>query len=118
LLKKIGKPYVIENVANARRLLHNPVMLCGTMFGLPVFRHRYFEISPQIFLLTPACNHNFVPVLISGTTQRTGVPRFDYTVTQRRAAIDCHWMTNTELDQAIPPAYTEWIAQKLFKELP
>lgn len=28
-----GKPYVIENVEGARKLLINPVKLCGTMFG-------------------------------------------------------------------------------------
>jgi DNA (cytosine-5)-methyltransferase 1 len=44
-------PYVIENVEGARRLLVNPVLLCGTMFGLgtkegnQLRRHRYFECS-------------------------------------------------------------------------
>lgn len=117
LLKKVGKPYVIENVAAARHLLHNPIMLCGSMFGLNIFRHRYFEISPSLFLLTPTCNHSFQPVLISGSTNRAGQPRFDYTVAQRKAAIGCSWMTNKELDQAIPPTYTHWIGQQILKEL-
>ncbi len=34
LLLVTGRPYVIENVPGARRLLHNPIMLCGSMFGL------------------------------------------------------------------------------------
>jgi DNA (cytosine-5)-methyltransferase 1 len=47
-----GKLYDIENVENARRYLINPIMLCGSMFGLGVWRHRYFELHPSISLLT------------------------------------------------------------------
>src|SRR5258708_28352590 len=36
-------PYVIENVTGAP--LFAPVMLCGTMFGLKVIRHRNFETN-------------------------------------------------------------------------
>src|ERR1700683_2679468 len=32
-LKNFGLPYIIENVAGARRLLESPTMLCGAMFG-------------------------------------------------------------------------------------
>lgn len=38
-----GVPYVIENVVGAP--LRAPVELCGVMFGLGVFRHRWFELS-------------------------------------------------------------------------
>ena len=34
LLEASGKPWVIENVQGARRELRDPVMLCGSMFGL------------------------------------------------------------------------------------
>ena len=34
LLIAAGKPYVIENVEGAREWLIDPIMLCGTMFGL------------------------------------------------------------------------------------
>ena len=55
LLVKSGKPYCIENVVGAP--LRNPVILCGTMFGLrapsgELRRHRLFETS---FPLTPPC---------------------------------------------------------------
>ncbi len=62
-LMAVGVPYVIENVENARRLLINPVKLCGTMFGLgtsngaQLRRHRYFECSFDL-LFTPPCAHN------------------------------------------------------------
>lgn len=50
-----GRPYVIENVADARPELIEPIMLCGRMFGLSardddgtalvMDRHRLFETS-------------------------------------------------------------------------
>ena len=33
-LMRIGKPFVIENVEGAKTYLRNPIMLCGTSFGL------------------------------------------------------------------------------------
>jgi DNA (cytosine-5)-methyltransferase 1 len=42
LLEKSGKPYVIENVEDAARDMGYSIMLCGTMFGLKVYRHRLF----------------------------------------------------------------------------
>lgn len=38
-LNEIGKPWVIENVMGAKLASG---WLCGTMFGLPFFRHRFF----------------------------------------------------------------------------
>jgi DNA (cytosine-5)-methyltransferase 1 len=53
LLVQTGKPWVIENVEQARSQLNDPVMLCGRMFGLSapdedgmplvLDRHRLFE---------------------------------------------------------------------------
>lgn len=75
LLRASGLPYVIENVENARRLLIEPVKLCGTMFGLgtsngaQLRRHRYFECSFGFFM-TPPCQHNsFAPVPVYGGGQ-------------------------------------------------
>lgn len=60
-LEAWGGPWIIENVMGAP--LRNPVMLCGTMFGLgtadgraELRRHRIFE-SP-ITLMTMDCRHN------------------------------------------------------------
>lgn len=130
-LMATGKPYVIENVENARRFLHNPLMLCGSMFGLPVWRHRYFECYPNLMFPPAVCNHarrpvtftsgshsrkinRMSPVLITGTTRRSPANggRFDYTLAQCREAIECEWMTRAEIDQAIPPAYTEYIGRQ------
>lgn len=119
LLKLSGKPYVIENVENARKHLINPVKLCGSMFGLNLWRHRYFEIYPSYLLLTPPCNHSFEPVLITGTTRRKpeNGGRFEYTVEQCRKASGLDWMTRKEMDEAIPPAYTQYIGQQFLTSL-
>lgn len=114
LLRATGKPYVIENVMGARRQLHNPIMFCGSMFGLRVWRHRYFEIYPESHLfLLPPCDHSGVPVLVTGTPRRRGYPRKDAPADLRREAIGIDWMVTRELDEAIPPAYTEFIGRHL-----
>lgn len=113
LLRNTGKPYIIENVENVRGHLENPVMLCGSMFGLGVWRHRYFE-CPWLATLTPPCNHSNVPVLITGTPRRKG-NRKEFTVQQCRDAADIQWMTRREIDEAIPPAYTEFIGRHLME---
>ncbi len=116
-LLAMNRPYVIENVENARRHLYSPFFLCGSMVGLPIWRHRYFETNAFPFPLVLCCNHSTFPVLISGTFRRKGLKRRDYTVAERRAAIDIDWMTGSELDEAIPPAYTEWIGQQLLRHM-
>ncbi len=42
-LKATGRPYVIENVADAKPQMVDPVRICGTGLGLPLRRHRLFE---------------------------------------------------------------------------
>lgn len=49
-LQSCGVPYVIENVRGAKDHMINPIQLCGTMFGLPISRHRWFESS---WVITP-----------------------------------------------------------------
>lgn len=117
-LSAIGKPFVIENVPNAKSDMLNSVTLCGTMFGLQVWRHRCFEIVPELFTLLPTCDHSFAPVLVTGTPRRKGYPRRDPPVTLRRAAMGIDWnMTTRGLDEAIPPAYTRFIGEQLLQSL-
>jgi DNA (cytosine-5)-methyltransferase 1 len=134
LLQAIGKPYVIENVQNARRELVTPIKLCGSMFGLPIWRHRYFEVIPSVMVLTPPCNHNRtpipatingrfrlvdVPVLCTGggdgkrAKRKTHRPRGK--VEEIRWAMGIDWMVQTELTEAIPPVYTKWIGEQIIK---
>lgn len=57
LLERAGVPFVIENVIGAKKHLVNPVQLCGTQFGLSVYRHRYFETHGFQIKPLPKCKH-------------------------------------------------------------
>lgn len=124
LLVQTGRPYVIENVEPARPELREPWMLCGTMFGLRVRRHRLFEIQPPLLLLVPPCSckngvrdGRLIGQMLSGKVAPGRTPRHGYTESQRREAIGVPWMTTMEARQAIPPAYTEFIGQALLEEI-
>jgi len=114
ILRAVGVPYVIENIPSAP--LENPVLLCGSMFGLDVRRHRLFETS---FLITaPPCQHEQQTPRFPPATNRTnlrstvevGVWRIPLAV--QRTAMGINWMTLTELSEAVPPAYAEWIGRR------
>lgn len=129
-LIEIGKPFVIENVSGARSDLINPIMLCGTMFGLEtdscnqLRRHRYFELSVPMFL-TPPCNHNSLSAVgVYGGGQNPARRKrrqmieyadVDFGIKARSLVMGIDWMTNEELNEAIPPAYTEYIGRHLIE---
>lgn len=113
----MGRVYVLENVEGAP--LDSPFMLCGSMFGLRVRRHRLFEspILASYLLFAPAsCKHDGIPIGVygSGTTvwHREKLGR-NVGVAEKRAAMGIDWMTGDELREAIPPIYTEWIGRQL-----
>lgn len=123
LLAASGLPYIIENVPGAP--LDHPVLLCGSMFGLGVRRHRLFECSFP--LLVPPCTHGYQQarryrvqehgVVISSPVARVygdggGKAKADWP-----AAMGISWMTSAELTQAIPPAYTQLIGETLLGQL-
>ena len=122
LLKDSGRPYIIENVVGAP--LIDPVVLCGTMFdGLRVIRHRLFESNVGIFVPSPCTPHPLCHTRDRrkrhyGTTNEWT----DYvqvngggncSVAAARDAMRIDWMTKKELNEAIPPAYTEWIGSQI-----
>lgn len=108
-----GIPFVIENVVGAP--LIEPVTLCGSMFGLDVRRHRLFETSFPVLALS--CRHDLQSGDYPQATNRAnrrktveiGVWRIPLDVQRRAMGID--WMTREELSQAIPPAYSEFLAR-------
>jgi len=146
-LIELGKPYVIENVAGAKNELINPLMLCGTMFNLrasnnaQLRRHRYFESCPVIWFAPATCQHERQPAIgvygggqhplmkkrvrknatigvygsTGGQSSRDG--KSFYGIDDRRLAMGIDWMSGKELNQAIPPAYTEFIGNQLLKAL-
>jgi len=138
LLQKSGKPWIMENVPGAP--MDNPVLLCGSMFGLGVGdaelrRHRLFECS--FFVMAPPCQHGSRVVGIYGGHVRNRRRRTigiygegcrdslrkydkgvdDFTVEDGREAMGIDWMSLAELCQAIPPAYTEWLGGHLMREV-
>lgn len=141
LLIASGLPWIMENVVGAP--LADPILLCGTMFGLGVEdaelrRHRLFETNISIPLV-PQCQHGQRDVIGVygghirnrrrartigiygegvGDSRRKfdkGVP--DFSIEQGRQAMGIDWMTTAELSQAIPPAYTEWLGRQLIAHL-
>jgi len=119
LLQATGLPYIIENVEQARPHLINPVMCCGSAFGIDVQRHRLFESN--VPLVGTPCEHSIWTPKYPPATNRTnlrktmeiGVWRIPLADQQREMGID--WTTLTELSQAIPPAYTEHIGAQLLE---
>ena len=137
MLLRANVPYAIENVPGAP--LYNPVKLCGTMFSLgcknpeaELRRHRLFECSFPVF--APKCSHGTRDTIgVYGGHHRNRRRRtigihgegcqdarrksdrgvFDFTVEHGREAMQIDWMTIAELCEAIPPAYSEFIAKQV-----
>ncbi len=135
-----GVPYAIENVEDAPLgESGNLIMLCGTMFGLKtrdggaeLRRHRLFETSFSI-PLRPACQHGAAVVgvygghvrdrcraiTVTGSTPQTNTiknrVRQTFSIDDALAAMGIDWMTMTTLSQAIPPAYSEFIAKQVLE---
>jgi DNA (cytosine-5)-methyltransferase 1 len=118
LLDATGLPYVIENVQGAP--LRKDLMLCGSMFGLRVRRHRIFETNWSVGG-APPCHHQDDSIAIYGSmdgrrvwTRKNGTElRAARTIGQASEAMGIDWMTWNEIKEAIPPAYTEFIGKQL-----
>lgn len=130
LLNKLCLPWVIENVPGAP--LKNPFTLCGSMFGLtiasPSFgnfelrRHRIFETSFEVE--PPRCQHYHPVVGVYGGHIRVraasaggrgtvDLPGEDRPALAARAmGMEGEGLTMNELSQAIPPAYSKFIAEQ------
>ncbi len=104
--------WAIENVQGAP--LRADLVLCGTMFGLPLVRHRSIETSWRAFALSPKCKHrgDEIPVYGHGAPQwhRERLGR-NVTIAEKREAMGIDWMNRDELPEAIPPAYSEAIGR-------
>jgi DNA (cytosine-5)-methyltransferase 1 len=121
ILQSLNVPYIIENVEGAP--LQDPITLCGTMFdGLRVLRHRLFESN--IHLTTPA--HGKHPLVFTHDKRKAHFGKLDQntsfvqvtgggncSVANAKDAMGIDWMTKNELNEAIPPAYTEYLGQQL-----
>lgn len=99
-------PWIMENVPGA--IMRRDLVLCGQQFGLPLYRHRYFEMGRLTVPQPPHTRHGVEEVVAvygngggaKGTRERW-----------REALGLPHAVTRRELANAIPPAYTRYIGQ-------
>jgi DNA (cytosine-5)-methyltransferase 1 len=130
MLIETGLPYVIENVVGAP--LINPVLVCGTERGLEtdgyrLRRHRLFETSWDTSHLFwgCVCDTDPRPVMDVSGGGPTHAPRQDKgggrpykgTADQVRRIMGMPWATKTECNEAVPPAYTEFIGRQLLAQI-
>jgi DNA (cytosine-5)-methyltransferase 1 len=123
-LQGSGVTWVIENVVGSP--MTADLTLCGTMFGLQVRRHRYFESNVDLGWPPFACRcrgeaskgnlYN-----LHNTPQRNRFmqkhPEYATQTDAIRAAYGVPWMSGDEAQLAIPPAYTEFIGAQLLRAI-
>lgn len=134
LLIATGLPYVIENVPGARRQMVKPVQICGTALGCydhetELRRHRLFE-SNWWAVGTPCRHSRFLrPVGVYGHLTHadrpnrpvdgpTGPHGWKAGKQRARTLMGIDWeVTDHDVGEAIPPAYTRWIGSQLYRIL-
>lgn len=130
LLKETGKPYVIENVYNARTEMVDPQLLCGRMFGLRTVdddgtqlvmdRHRMFEtnwgftgpehVKHDTSLQVAGSYGGARRDKVEARTVRKGgyVPSIE----KQQELLGITHMTEKGMWLSIPPAYTSYIGMR------
>ncbi len=128
ILNSTGKPWVIENVEGSPLL--NPIVLCGTMFDkLRVIRHRLFESNFDI-IPPPHIPHKEHPRVHTLDKRKSHYGKTDEwrdfvqvtgggncTIAAARDAMGIDWMKKAEINEAIPPAYAQFIGNALMERL-
>jgi len=115
LLAATGKLYIIENVPGAP--INAGLMLCGSMFGLKIRKHRLFEGNWALPFPPRTCDHKG----LYNPWQGEG-----HSADKMRAAMGIPWMPTSggasrkigitgDLFNAIPPAYSEYLGKELIK---
>lgn len=115
-LEESGCAYVVENVHGAP--LGYAFVLCGSMFGLNLWRHRWFRTRP--FLLSSmSCRHDLCPRPINPYNSKS----YQFGITGPRQVaygkvMGIDWMQyGPEISEAIPPAYSEWIGRQMIEHV-
>lgn len=119
LLERIELPWVIENVPG-RGHMRADFRLCGCHFGLNLRRERWFETSWHGFEMMNPHHHNGpVPSVVGHGTPSWVRQKLGYnpTIADYRACMGIDWMNRDELSQAIPPAYTEFVGNRLMEQV-
>ncbi|MBV7669628.1 DNA cytosine methyltransferase [Streptomyces halstedii] len=116
-LEATGRPWVIENVEEARRELRAPVTLCAAAFGMRTYRHRLFETGGNFTFTPPRHPAHWAPLTKMGRPRAAGhfahyVGNFSG-VAEARTDMGVPWMNRDGIRECIPPAYTHHIATTL-----
>ena len=97
-------------------------MICGSGLGLTLQRHRLFESN--IAMWSIPCGHgenqwNGAYGHATGRKRRRVPVIGEWRIAKslQDEAMGIEWMTLTELSEAIPPAYTEYIGAQLLEAL-
>ncbi|MEU2568778.1 methyltransferase domain-containing protein [Streptomyces althioticus] len=114
-LEATGRPWVIENVGGAVPKLRAPVLLCGPMFGVETYRHRFFETGGGFRIDQPEHPAHTVPQAKMGRPVPPGhygqfVGNFSGVALARRV-MGVPWMNRDGIRECIPPAYAEHIGR-------
>jgi len=122
-LAAYGGPTVLENVQGAK--VRRDLTLCGEYCGLGVLRHRYFEVNGFDVWQPEHVKHRGRVAGWRHGTYYDG-PYFAVygdgggkgTVEQWQSAMGIDWTSERkELAEAIPPAYTNFIALQLLDHI-
>ena len=117
--------WIIENVDGAP--LRRDLVLCGTMFpGLRVLRHRIFEMNfpikqpphgvhPKVHTFDKRKSHFGKTDEMRDFVQVTGGGNCRLAAASNAMGID--WMTKEEINEAIPPAYAEYIGRAALSQM-
>lgn len=115
-----GVPWIIENVMGAPLPSQSDLfgahgtMLCGSMFGLAVYRHRLFEASFALRSPGP-CVHDDLAMNPHNQRGRDRI-KADHAGDPEKAwrlEMGVSWMNKHEGREAIPPVYTEYLGMQL-----
>jgi site-specific DNA-cytosine methylase len=116
--KALPIPTIVENVKSA--YLRPDLTLCGAMFGLKTYRHRYFELSfavqnpphPRHDGRTSGWRHGR---LVKGSMVAVyGHGGYKGTKSEWQEVMETPWITKKRaIAQAIPPKYTQFIGSQL-----
>lgn len=117
---RTGKPFVMENVVQAP--MREDLLLCGSMFNLPIIRHRKFEIHGFEVPQPRHGKHKKHPVEFCGRGARIRVVRTNpktgeqYKTLQHvsadraREIMEMPWAPRRGFIRAVHPRYAEYIA--------
>lgn len=140
LLVLTGRPWVIENVEQARSQMRDPILLCGRMFGLATIdedwhplvldRHRLFESN--VPLTAPEHpkhgSEQVAGVYGGGRARKPGATAAEHrkdcrenrgggyvprSKAVKQALLGIDWMTVRGMQESIPPVYAEWVGRQL-----